>query len=558
MYITIELKRKKTIKLLNAKGENKIYDDVFSIIYSYFQTFKRYGSFSNESVYYFEDEIHNSFYSGDISSKSRFKIDKNDIKDFCQRKHTVAYNAELVEDVEINEKEAMKLNLDDSGTFSKTTQDAIHSRVLKPILQCNYNRLTFELPNNDDKLIITLDTDIEFYRQFNIQDFTSLNELNEKQKKTFPYAIMEVRLSTNVKMDDPSLYWINTFTQKSKLVHEVPKFSKYIQGIYQVSLAQGNTITNQKQPSWLGFYEKGIAASIQHDGLSRSRSLCPLLNGKKFRSIIPYANARSRTSSVVSPSQKYHDSSLRSSHSNSEYASLSSNLLSNDSNLARSAVIVQNKNPKIVLDMNEKTEMHSPAMDNSAKSSSSYSRYGDWNSNSNNNSTGKLILDQDGHPIVYKNQPQTFFYNKTNKFKDFDMEKGITQKKNNKKKGKAIKTEPKVFFANERTFIAWLQFSALLLTVALNLLNFGDKISRICGGVFLFIATLLALYALARFQYRAWQLRTPTQNGRFDDIYGPAVLCILIVAALVINFWLRFRYLPDADDKTTYLRNTSV
>ncbi|OAD06778.1 hypothetical protein MUCCIDRAFT_152122 [Mucor lusitanicus CBS 277.49] len=206
------------------------------------------------------------------------------------------------------------------------------------------------------------------------------------------------------------------------------------------------------------------------------------------------------------------------------------------------------------------TEMHSPAMDNSAKSSSSFSRQGDWISNntvSNNSSTGNLILDQDGYPIVYKNQSQhyrpqqAFFYNKTTSSKD-DIETGFkTQQKRpkNKKNGKksSIKLEPKVFFANERTFISWLQFCALLLTVALNLLNFGDKISRICGGVFLFISMLLALYALARFQYRAWQLRRPHQTGRFDDLYGPAVLCILIVAALVINFWLRFSHLFDKE-----------
>lgn len=536
------------------KVKLKIYNDVFNIIYSYVLVFKRYGSFSNEAVYYFENEIHNSFYSCDISSKSRFKLDKEEIKGFCQGKHTVTYNAGLAEGVEMNEKEAMKHNINDFSSFARTTQDVIHSRELKPILQCNYNRLTFELPNNDDRLIITLDTDIEFYQQYNTQDFTSSNKSNEKQKKIFPYAILEVRLSTNLKMDDPSLYWINAFTQKSKLVHEVPKFSKYMQGVYQVFLNQDNTITNQKQPSWIGFYQKGISTSIQHDGLSRSRSLRPLLNGKDFRSIIPYTNTRSRTSSVVFSSQKYHDSSLRSSHSNSEHASVSSK----NSNLARSAVIVQNKNPKAVLDMNEKTEMHSPSMDNKANSYSSYFRHSDWNSNSNSNdnSTRKLILDQDGHPIVYKNQPQAFYYNKASKSKDFDIEKGVAQK-NNKKKEKAIKIEPKVFFANERTFIAWLQFSALLLTIALNLLNFGDKISRICGSVFLLIAMLLALYALARFQYRAWQLRTPSQNGRFDDVYGPAALCILIVSALVINFWLRFKYLSNADDKSTYLRNAS-
>lgn len=69
---------------------------------------------------------------------------------------------------------------------------------------------------------------------------------------------------------------------------------------------------------------------------------------------------------------------------------------------------------------------------------------------------------------------------------------------------KKIKIEPKVFFANERTFISWLQFCALLLTVALSLLNFGDNVSRIAGGIFIGISAVVAVYALYRFEKRAW------------------------------------------------------
>ena len=67
-----------------------------------------------------------------------------------------------------------------------------------------------------------------------------------------------------------------------------------------------------------------------------------------------------------------------------------------------------------------------------------------------------------------------------------------------------VKVEPKVFFANERTFISWLQFCGLLLMVALNLLNFGDGAAKIAGSIFICIAAVVALYALYRFEKRAW------------------------------------------------------
>lgn len=46
-------------------------------------------------------------------------------------------------------------------------------------------------------------------------------------------------------------------------------------------------------------------------------------------------------------------------------------------------------------------------------------------------------------------------------------------------------------------------------------------------------------YALARFQIRSWQIRTNRQIVRYDDVWGPTVLCILLVTALVVNFYLR-------------------
>jgi len=39
-----------------------------------------------------------------------------------------------------------------------------------------------------------------------------------------------------------------------------------------------------------------------------------------------------------------------------------------------------------------------------------------------------------------------------------------------------VRVEPKVSFANERTFLAWLHFTVVLGGLAVGLLNFGDKV----------------------------------------------------------------------------------
>ncbi|KAI7866184.1 hypothetical protein BDF14DRAFT_1687727, partial [Spinellus fusiger] len=98
-----------------------------------------------------------------------------------------------------------------------------------------------------------------------------------------------------------------------------------------------------------------------------------------------------------------------------------------------------------------------------------------------------------------------------------------------------VRVEPKVFFANERTFISWLQFCALLLTVALNLLNFGDDTSRFVGAAFIGLTATVAIYSLYRFERRAWMINNHI-DGRYDDLWGPAVLCVLLVTALVVSY----------------------
>ncbi|KAI9498997.1 VTC domain-containing protein [Zychaea mexicana] len=134
-----------------------------------------------------------------------------------------------------------------------------------------------------------------------------------------------------------------------------------------------------------------------------------------------------------------------------------------------------------------------------------------------------------------------------------NREEQSSNKKKKNKKQKNPMLEPKVFFANERTFIHWLQFSALILVSALTLLNFGDRISTIAGGVFFGISMAIALYAFGRYRWRAYQIKTRPQI-RYDDIYGPIGLCTLLVGAVILNFILRYQH-PSPSDSWLGINN---
>ncbi|ODV95357.1 hypothetical protein PACTADRAFT_50092 [Pachysolen tannophilus NRRL Y-2460] len=102
------------------------------------------------------------------------------------------------------------------------------------------------------------------------------------------------------------------------------------------------------------------------------------------------------------------------------------------------------------------------------------------------------------------------------------------------------RVEPKVFFANERTFLSWLNFTVILGSLGIGLLNFGDNIGRVSAGMFTLIAMATMIYALITYHWRANAIRR-RGSGPYDDRFGPTMLSFFLLVAVVINFILRVR-----------------
>ena len=101
-----------------------------------------------------------------------------------------------------------------------------------------------------------------------------------------------------------------------------------------------------------------------------------------------------------------------------------------------------------------------------------------------------------------------------------------------------VRVEPKVFFATERTFLSWLEFSILLGGVAGTLLNFGDGVSLSAAWGFTLVAVLSLLYSLGLYMWRVEMIRR-RRAVRYHDKVGPTVLCLLLLLSVAINFGLR-------------------
>ena len=101
------------------------------------------------------------------------------------------------------------------------------------------------------------------------------------------------------------------------------------------------------------------------------------------------------------------------------------------------------------------------------------------------------------------------------------------------------KIEPKVFFANERTFLHWLHSGITLYTISAGILVFSEEEyaprAHWYAMVLLPIALGFCLYALHVFLWRADRIKTRIP-GRWDDPRGPYILGGVLVAVLFVNF----------------------
>lgn len=108
------------------------------------------------------------------------------------------------------------------------------------------------------------------------------------------------------------------------------------------------------------------------------------------------------------------------------------------------------------------------------------------------------------------------------------------------------KIEPKVFFANERTFLHWLHHGVILASVASGILAFSDKTGEEWAHWYalalLPLSLAFCIYALHIFLWRADRIKTRIP-GRWDDPRGPLLLGGLLALVLTINFFSKLYHI---------------
>ncbi|KAG8213091.1 hypothetical protein J3R82DRAFT_11487 [Butyriboletus roseoflavus] len=107
----------------------------------------------------------------------------------------------------------------------------------------------------------------------------------------------------------------------------------------------------------------------------------------------------------------------------------------------------------------------------------------------------------------------------------------------------AIKVEGKVWFANERTWLSWLNAAILIGTFAVALFNASrDPVARAFAYVYAALSIGVLIYGFYLYQSRITMIRK-RDPGHYDAIVGPIVVSALLFMAVLANFVIRVREL---------------
>jgi len=112
-----------------------------------------------------------------------------------------------------------------------------------------------------------------------------------------------------------------------------------------------------------------------------------------------------------------------------------------------------------------------------------------------------------------------------------------------KKTPTPVRVEGKVWFANERTWVSYLNMSVLVGTLAVALFNASkDPIARNFAYLYAVISIGILFYGYALYQRRITMIRR-RDPGSFDQIAGPVIISAFLFFAVLANFIFRVREL---------------
>ncbi|KAG5176603.1 VTC domain-containing protein [Tribonema minus] len=447
-----------------------------------------YGTGGPKQVFV-ERKTHEDAWTGEVSVKERFIIKEEEVLPLLEGHYDIAK-----EEARLRAKGQSEEQIEEWRMLVVATLQAITSKQLTPTLRSQYMRTAFQIPF-DATVRISLDTNLcmindrdpgpgRWYRDpalpFAHNDITR-----------FPHAILEVKLQVTDEASTPP--WI-THLLKSGMLHEVHKFSKFIHGCAVLHFEDVQAV-----PYWID--DTSVRQSIINSGalplLSRSEGANAL-----YTHLMPFTKAdgqqtRQEKLKLVADQRAKEAANRRQKRLQAHKAAMAKQASG------------QQAQREAQLDEGEVAAVWAPDDDLYQGQHAECCE------------CDACCCDLDAcFPCIgaFGLGPQ-----------------GMTMA--------GQRVEPKLFFANERTFIHWLHMAVTMSTVSVAVLAFGVQghVSQYYALAMLPVSLLFCGYALYTFQWRSARIHDRI-NDRWDDPRGPLILAGALAVALLFNFGIKVHF----------------
>ncbi|KAI1639534.1 vacuolar transporter chaperone 4 [Biscogniauxia mediterranea] len=486
-----------------------------------------YGGMQNDTIFV-ERKTHREDWTGEKSVKARFSMKEKNVNAYMRGD---LLPEAIFEKARKDGKKTEKA-IAEEERLAKEVQYSVLKKGYKPVCRSFYNRTAFQLPA-DARVRISLDTELTMVREDNLDGVTRsgdnwrrmdigidwpFSQLPPGDVVRFPYAVLEVKLQTQHGQEPPE--WVRQLIS-SHLVEAVPKFSKFIHGTASLFNDRINLL-----PYWMPQMDVDIRKPVTHNfGIQR-----------------PGQHASGTTSDddedddIDSDAEETNDVSHTDPSNSRNGLSRGARALGLSDIEGQTADATAANEDYPLYDSDDESDEEDRIEEARriggwtyysavAKSYARAAAHGVW-------TVAKAIVPRPRATTVpISNRQQQFFG-------DAD----VSHKKIKAPKGKKIyvpvRVEPKVFFAAERTYLGWLEFSIYIGTIAVTLLNFDSKptkISFLVSGVFTLLAILSLCYSVGIYLYRSKAIRERKVIRYYDQI-GPSVLCIALFVGVALNF----------------------
>ncbi|KAG6013518.1 hypothetical protein E4U54_006632 [Claviceps lovelessii] len=390
-------------------------------------------------------------------------------------------------------------------------QDFIKQKKLSPVLRANYVRTAFQKPL-DDRVRIAIDTDLAFIREDTLDperpcrnpkdwhrediDNSSMTypfrNINQSEVSKFPFAVLDIKLREDGNRKRP--VWVEDL-MASHLVHPTPRFSKFVHGVASLFEDHVNNL-----PFWLSDLETDIRKDPQ----------------QAFEEEEQRRAQRADDVQAVGSLIGTVPSSYKAAQSSPIGKSFLADRMSADSKAALSTSLRRKSGA-----------MHGDEEEGESSNAQQQDERGGYGYGTLSSVLPGLSLSK---------------YARAKRAQKAQLPEGVVEPTQWIKNMGELKVEPKVWLANERTFLKWQHIAILQGTLAVALYSAAGTslVAEIMGMVYILIAGFAGLWGYWMLNVRRGMILE--RSGKdFDNMFGPLLISLALMVALIVNFVLQYQ-----------------